>query len=149
MHVDLNHFKPISDTWGHAAGDEVLRKANLRMKAALREIDTVAHLGGDEFVIVIENLKDNRDAGIIAKHVLNVLANGFYWQQYEFYIGCSIGISISSNDKEIAEGIGDPKQLESLTKSSVDSYQHYSSCPQWIRKTLNVPSINYLHLKIN
>jgi diguanylate cyclase (GGDEF)-like protein len=105
MYIDLDHFKPINDTWGHAAGDAILREASLRMKDAVREIDTVARLGGDEFVIVIEDLKDHRDAGVIAKHILNALAKVFCWQQHEFYIGCSIGISISSNDKEDANSL--------------------------------------------
>ena len=105
MYVDLDHFKPINDTWGHAAGDAILREASLRMKDAVREIDTVARLGGDEFVIVIEDLQDHRDAGVIAEHVLNALAKVFCWQQHEFHIGCSIGISISSNDKEDANSL--------------------------------------------
>lgn len=100
MYVDLDHFKPINDTWGHAAGDAILREASLRMKDAVREIDTVARLGGDEFVIVIEDLQDHRDAGAIAEHILNALAKVFCWQQHEFYIGCSIGIAISNNKED-------------------------------------------------
>jgi len=102
MYIDLDHFKPINDTWGHAAGDAILREASQRMKAAVREVDTVARLGGDEFIVVIEDLKDHRDAGFIAKHLLTTLAEVFHWQQHEFYIGCSIGISISGNEADDA-----------------------------------------------
>jgi diguanylate cyclase (GGDEF)-like protein/PAS domain S-box-containing protein len=102
MYIDLDHFKPINDTWGHAAGDAILCEAGRRMQDTVREIDTVARLGGDEFVIVIEDLKDLRDAGVIAKHLLAALAEAFHWQQHEFYIGCSIGISISENNNDDA-----------------------------------------------
>jgi diguanylate cyclase (GGDEF)-like protein len=102
MYIDLDHFKPINDTWGHAAGDAILCEAGRRMQDTVREIDTVARLGGDEFVIVIEDLQDLRDAGIIAKHLLTALAEAFHWQQHEFYIGCSIGISITENANDDA-----------------------------------------------
>jgi len=102
MYIDLDHFKPINDTWGHAAGDAILREASQRMQNTVREIDTVARLGGDEFVIVIEDLKDLRDAGIIAKHLLTALGEVFHWQSHEFHIGCSIGISISEGDSDDA-----------------------------------------------
>ncbi|MBL4797094.1 MAG: EAL domain-containing protein [Oleispira sp.] len=127
MYIDLDHFKPINDTWGHAAGDAILREASLRMKDAVREIDTVARLGGDEFIIVIEDLKDHRDAGVIAKHVLNALAKVFCWQQHEFYIGCSIGISISSDDKEDANSLIEKADL-ALYRAKNKGRQRFEFC---------------------
>ncbi|OUS40505.1 hypothetical protein A9R00_05670 [Oleispira antarctica] len=127
MYVDLDHFKPINDTWGHAAGDAILREASLRMKDAVREIDTVARLGGDEFVIVIEDLKDHRDAGVIAKHVLTALSQVFCWQQHEFYIGCSIGISISTNDKEDANHLIERADL-ALYRAKNNGRQRFEFC---------------------
>lgn len=100
MYIDLDHFKQINDTWGHAAGDAVLREASERMKETVREIDTVARLGGDEFVILIEDLKDHRDAAGIAEHLLEKLQQTFHWQQHEFNIGGSIGIAISSEQED-------------------------------------------------
>jgi diguanylate cyclase (GGDEF)-like protein len=127
MYVDLDHFKPINDTWGHAAGDAILREASLRMKDAVREIDTVARLGGDEFVIVIEDLKDHRDAGVIAKHVLTALSQVFCWQQHEFYIGCSIGIAISSDDKEDANKLIEKADL-ALYRAKNNGRQRFEFC---------------------
>lgn len=127
MYIDLDHFKPINDTWGHAAGDAILREASLRMKDAVREIDTVARLGGDEFIIVIEDLKDHRDAGVIAKHVLNALAKVFCWQQHEFYIGCSIGISISSDDKADANSLIEKADL-ALYRAKNKGRQRFEFC---------------------
>ena len=100
MYIDLDHFKQINDTWGHAAGDAVLREASQRMKDTVREIDTVARLGGDEFVILIEDLKDHRDAAGIAEHLLEKLQQTFHWQNHEFNIGGSIGIAISSDQED-------------------------------------------------
>jgi len=127
MYVDLDHFKPINDTWGHAAGDAILREASLRMKDAVREIDTVARLGGDEFIIVIEDLKDHRDAGVIAKNILTALAKVFCWQQHEFYIGCSIGISISNNDKEDANSLIEKADL-ALYRAKNKGRQRFEFC---------------------
>lgn len=127
MYIDLDHFKPINDTWGHAAGDAVLCEASQRMKDAVREIDTVARLGGDEFVIVIEDLKDHSDAGVIAKNLLSELGKVFNWQSHEFYIGCSIGISISSDDKEDANTLIEKADL-ALYRAKNKGRQRFEFC---------------------
>lgn len=95
LYIDLDHFKQINDTWGHAAGDAVLQEASTRMKDTVREIDTVARLGGDEFVIIIEDLKDHRDAAAVAEHIITQMHRTIHWQNHEFNIGSSIGISLS------------------------------------------------------
>lgn len=127
MYIDLDHFKPINDTWGHAAGDAILREASQRMKAAVREVDTVARLGGDEFVVVIEDLKDHRDAGVIAKHLLTALGKVFHWQQHEFYIGCSIGISISGDDSDDANSLIEKADL-ALYRAKHKGRQRFEFC---------------------
>lgn len=127
MYIDLDHFKPINDTWGHAAGDAILREASLRMKDAVREVDTVARLGGDEFVVVIEDLKDHRDAGVIAKHLLTALGKVFHWQQHEFYIGCSIGISISGDESDDANSLIEKADL-ALYRAKHKGRQRFEFC---------------------
>jgi diguanylate cyclase (GGDEF)-like protein len=127
MYIDLDHFKPINDTWGHAAGDAILCEAGRRMQDTVREIDTVARLGGDEFVVVIEDLKDLRDAGIIAKHLLTALAGVFHWQQHEFYIGCSIGISISENGNDDAHKLIEQADL-ALYRAKHMGRQRFEFC---------------------
>jgi EAL domain-containing protein (putative c-di-GMP-specific phosphodiesterase class I) len=97
------------------------------MKDAVREIDTVARLGGDEFVIVIEDLKDHRDAGVIAKHLLTALSKVFHWQQHEFYIGCSIGISISGDDNEDANSLIEKADL-ALYRAKHMGRQRFEFC---------------------
>lgn len=127
MYIDLDHFKPINDTWGHAAGDAVLCEASQRMKKTVREIDTVARLGGDEFIIIIEDLKDHSDAGVIAKNLLAQLRQTFYWQSHEFQVGCSIGISISSDDKEDANTLIEKADL-ALYRAKNKGRQRFEFC---------------------
>lgn len=127
MYIDLDHFKPINDTWGHAAGDAILREASQRMLNTVREIDTVARLGGDEFVIVIEDLKDLRDAGIIAKHLLTALGEVFHWQSHDFHIGCSIGISISEDDSDDANKLIEKADL-ALYRAKHMGRQRFEFC---------------------
>ena len=127
MYIDLDHFKPINDTWGHAAGDAVLCEASQRMKNTVREIDTVARLGGDEFIIIIEDLKDHSDAGVIAKNLLAELGKVFYWQSHEFQVGCSIGISISSDDKEDANVLIEKADL-ALYRAKNKGRQRFEFC---------------------
>ncbi|MGK0248194.1 MAG: diguanylate cyclase (GGDEF)-like protein [Oleispira sp.] len=127
MYIDLDHFKPINDTWGHAAGDAILCEASKRMQDTVREIDTVARLGGDEFVIVIEDLKDLSNASIIAKHLLTAFTEAFHWQQHEFYVGCSIGISISGDESDDAHALIEKADL-ALYRAKHNGRQRFEFC---------------------
>lgn len=71
--LDLDGFKPVNDTYGHAAGDVLLKKIALRMKEVVREVDTVARLGGDEFVVVLESLRSRESAMRCAEGILAVI----------------------------------------------------------------------------
>ncbi|MGA2530706.1 MAG: GGDEF domain-containing protein, partial [Acidimicrobiales bacterium] len=65
LYVDLDHFKAINDSFGHAAGDEVLTEVGRRLSSLSRRVDTVARLGGDEFVVLCASLKEDEDVGLI------------------------------------------------------------------------------------
>jgi diguanylate cyclase (GGDEF)-like protein len=97
MFLDLDGFKPVNDSYGHAAGDEVLRQVAARLRDAVRPQDSVARLGGDEFVImVITGLDDPRAAAeAVAQHCLKAIALPFAVAGTEIRIGLSIGIAIS------------------------------------------------------
>ncbi len=103
LFIDLDHFKEVNDSLGHKVGDEVLRITAQRLQQVLREEDTLARLGGDEFTIMIERLRYVADASGLAEKVLAVLRDPIYIEEREFYIGCSIGISIYPDNGDSAQ----------------------------------------------
>lgn len=93
--VDLDKFKPINDTYGHAIGDLLLQDASRRMTSCVRESDTVARLGGDEFVILLQDIEVVQDAVAVAEKVLQSLNQPFELSGYTLEISGSIGIAIA------------------------------------------------------
>ncbi len=102
--VDLDHFKAVNDSYGHAIGDEVLRSMADRFRATVREVDTVARLGGDEFAIVLTGLSSGADAEHMAQKVVTNLGQPMRVLGVPLEIGVSIGIALfSSGDLSPAE----------------------------------------------
>jgi diguanylate cyclase (GGDEF)-like protein/PAS domain S-box-containing protein len=100
MFVDLDRFKLVNDTLGHVKGDELLQQVSLRLKECLRRGDTLARQGGDEFTIVLPELRDRDDATAIADKFLECLQRPFDLDGYEVHISASIGIAIYPGDGE-------------------------------------------------
>ncbi|SBT08263.1 Diguanylate cyclase/phosphodiesterase with PAS/PAC sensor(S) [Candidatus Accumulibacter aalborgensis] len=100
LFIDLDRFKNINDTLGHQAGDRVLCEVALRLERLMRESDTVGRLGGDEFLIVIEDIVDPTVASMIADKILTVLQASPVTVEHEFFVGASIGISVFPQDGE-------------------------------------------------
>jgi diguanylate cyclase (GGDEF)-like protein/PAS domain S-box-containing protein len=93
--IDLDKFKAVNDTLGHAAGDQLLQQVAKRIKARLRKVDLVARLGGDEFVILIENASRCEDVAHIADVIIHTLSQPFTLSKdHEVFIGATIGIAI-------------------------------------------------------
>ncbi|MDD1608931.1 MAG: CHASE domain-containing protein [Methylococcaceae bacterium] len=93
--MDLDRFKAVNDTLGHAAGDELLQQVAERVKARLREVDMVARLGGDEFVILLENVDQYEHVAHVAQSIIDTLSQPFtLYQSHEVFIGATIGIGI-------------------------------------------------------
>lgn len=94
LFIDLDKFKPVNDRFGHAVGDQLLQQVAQRLKAAVRESDTVGRLGGDEFVAIIEGV-ERQDAVIhLAEKMIALLAEPFVVGEQVLCVGCSIGISL-------------------------------------------------------
>ncbi len=93
LFIDLDRFKGINDTAGHVAGDQVLHECAHRLRACLRDSDTVARAGGDEFLVLIESASDPLHVPSVAQKILMALGRPFNAVGKEFSIGASIGIS--------------------------------------------------------
>jgi Amt family ammonium transporter len=98
LFLDLDRFKEINDTMGHAAGDELLKAVAERLRAALRPQDTAARLGGDEFVILVENILSSADIEHVADRVLHAMEREFMVAGRPVHAGASIGVAIAGPD---------------------------------------------------
>ena len=105
MFVDLDRFKSINDTLGHSAGDVVLKEVADRLLKQLRVVDTVCRMGGDEFVVVLPEIKRAADAANVAAKILETMAQPFAVEERELHITTSIGISIFPDDGRDAESL--------------------------------------------
>ena len=103
LFLDLDRFKIINDSLGHAIGDQLLRVISRRLDNCVRDEDTVARLGGDEFMILLPRISGSADAGRIAKKVIECLVDPISCNGHELHITTSIGISIYPYDGTDAE----------------------------------------------
>ncbi|AKH20428.1 hypothetical protein AAY24_08770 [Sedimenticola thiotaurini] len=103
MFLDLDRFKNVNDTLGHALGDELLVEAAKRLRSCIRVEDTVARLGGDEFLIILPGIQKTQNAELIARKVLQAMAAPFFLNGRELYITASIGITIYPEDSDSPE----------------------------------------------
>jgi diguanylate cyclase (GGDEF)-like protein/PAS domain S-box-containing protein len=93
MFLDLDHFKGINDTLGHDAGDQLLRTVAVRLTSAVRDGDTVARQGGDEFTIILIDMAHIDDVALVAQKILNAMAQPFDWGGHRMPVTFSIGIA--------------------------------------------------------
>lgn len=98
LYLDLNGFKLVNDTLGHEAGDGLLRQVTERLRACIREPDTLARMGGDEFMLVISEVGDDKAALAVAERVQAALRKPFSIAGRELYLTASIGISMYPRD---------------------------------------------------
>ena len=103
LFVDLDRFKLINDTLGHPVGDDLLRQVAGRLRRAIRDSDTVARVGGDEFVVILHAIAKQSDAEKVARSIIDSLAEGFDLGGHEIFLGGSVGIAVFPEHGQDAE----------------------------------------------
>ena len=103
--MDLDNFKIVNDTAGHAAGDELLRRVSQLMQAQVRERDTLARLGGDEFGLLLQNCSIEQAVGIVVNIIQTVKEMQFIWKDASFRIGVSMGLTEISGGPETLDDV--------------------------------------------
>ncbi|TWI53685.1 PAS domain S-box-containing protein/diguanylate cyclase (GGDEF)-like protein [Pseudomonas duriflava] len=103
LYLDLDRFKPVNDTLGHAAGDQVLMEVAYRLKKCLRDDDLVSRIGGDEFVIIANGLTTRVATEGLCRRLLEQIATPILIGEHEAAIGCSIGIVTAPQDSRRAD----------------------------------------------
>ncbi|TFG91336.1 MAG: sensor domain-containing diguanylate cyclase, partial [Syntrophobacterales bacterium] len=126
---DLDRFKGVNDTLGHGVGDLLLKELGHRLKGCLRKSDTVARMGGDEFFMLLCDIKSEKDADIIADKVLEAIRRPFVLDSNEIHVTASLGVAFYPKDGNDVETIiknADIAMYE-VKGSGRDHYRHYSS----------------------
>lgn len=98
LFIDLDHFKKVNDTLGHAAGDQLLKIAAERLSRCVREEDTVARIGGDEFTVVLPNIESAANAEPVVQKILRAFSLPFELSGQEVFVSASIGITVFPDD---------------------------------------------------
>lgn len=127
MFMDLDRFKYVNDLMGHAVGDKLLRNVARKLKRCVRSNDTIARMGGDEFTILLPEIKREQDAAKVAKKILEALRKPWVVNGYEFQITTSIGIAMYPNDGQDKETL--TKNADTAmyrAKEFGDNYQFYT-----------------------
>jgi diguanylate cyclase (GGDEF)-like protein len=103
LYIDLDRFKTVNDTLGHEIGDLLLVATAQRMSSCLRKPDTIARMGGDEFIGICGRIAEPKDAGVVAEKIIATLAEPFLLKEHQCSIGASIGISLYPHDGDDVE----------------------------------------------
>jgi diguanylate cyclase (GGDEF)-like protein/PAS domain S-box-containing protein len=130
MLLDLDDFKRVNDTLGHSVGDKLLQDAGKRLTSFVRKSDTVARMGGDEFMLILlfPRIREDGDTAKIAQRILQAFRKPFVFDGHEIHITTSIGIAIYPDDGQDADTLiknADIAMYRAKTQGR-DNYQRYS-----------------------
>ncbi len=143
MFLDLDRFKIVNDMMGHTIGDNLLKDVGQQLKSCVRADDTVARIGGDEFTILLPEIKRADDAAKVAEKINQALKKPWALNGYEFHITSSIGIALYPNDGEDADTL--MKNADTAmyrAKEQGDNYQFFNS-------SMNVKAFERLGIELS
>jgi len=129
LFLDIDRFKMINDTLGHSVGDELLRLVAVRLKKTLRETDTVARIGGDEFIILLSSVNDRNDVHSLSEKILKSLVVPFKLRDHELFISTSLGVCMYADDAHDTDDIVKKADLamyhaKSMGRNNVQFYNN-------------------------
>ena len=126
--VDIDDFKKVNDTYGHSGGDRLLVEIASRMKATLRDVDTVVRLGGDEFTILIPELDLESQVELVAKRLLTAIKQPFRLESETMVPACSLGIALYPGDGTTPEALmlNSDRALYAAKKSGKNRYAFFA-----------------------
>lgn len=129
LFLDLNGFKQVNDTLGHSCGDRLLQEVALRLRTSIRESDTVARLGGDEFTVLMPDLAQTDDVGIVLNKILGVFETPFILDEIAVDATTSVGISMFPGDGETSDELMKKADIAmyAAKNSGKNSYQFYDA----------------------
>jgi len=143
LFIDVDKFKNVNDGFGHEIGDQLLREISNRLKANIRDEDTAARLGGDEFVIVLDEIARTSSIAVVTQKILANFEAPFKLKNHEFYVTCSIGISVYPKDAEEAETLLKNADIAMYTAKDRgrNNFQYFSeNMNEVIQSRLNLES---------
>ena len=128
LFIDLDRFKIVNDTLGHNIGDDMLRAVSQRIQKQMRQSDTLARIGGDEFVVILELLKNPNDAAIVANKILDAVNKDIVIDDYTLHTTASIGIALFPQDgKDVNTLLKNADSAMYLAKAEgKNNYQYYT-----------------------
>ncbi len=109
--LDLDRFKQINETLGYSVGDKVLKAVTARLRERLREVDTLARLSGDEFVVIVESVTEKAQAARVAEKIMEAMVDSFEIESKEIFVTASIGVAISPDDADSVEKLIENAEL--------------------------------------
>ncbi len=142
LFIDLDHFKKINDTLGHATGDQVLRMAADRLTSCVREEDTVARLGGDEFTVILPNMTSASHTEPVIHKILDTFSQSFVLDRHEAFVTASVGVTVFPDDGD------DPHVLmQNADAAMYRAKEHGRDTFQFFTRELNQRAMERMRLE--
>ncbi|MTJ80592.1 MAG: EAL domain-containing protein [Telmatospirillum sp.] len=136
LFVDLDHFKAVNDSLGHSAGDSVLREVAGRLLTSVRDTDSVSRHGGDEFLVVLSEVRDSQAIIAVAEKILESLSRPVMVEGHEIFISASIGIAVSPDD-----GMGFEELLKKADTAMYHAKESGRNAHRFFSEQMNIETV--------